>query len=418
MRVDGELKKFVAAFDLLEEAALAQQQMIRPALEEAINPLLTVIGSQDKIESALLGKYRREVAERKRLFNLVQELRGNIRVFVRCRPLLQDEVDAGRVPAFSFGEADDLDDETLSITDTRGTVKPFKFDRVYGHTATQERIFEDTKPLVTSVMDGYNVCIFAYGQTGSGKTYTMQGPDSDPGVNLRTLIELFTITEERSDDWRYTIKVAMVEIYNETIRDLLDAESLKKKYEIRQGPEGNYVPGLVEVTVTCIDDVTRLMQLGNENRSMASTAMNEYSSRSHSLLLITVEGANTVTKAKIKSKLTLVDLAGSERVSKSEVTGQRLVEAQNINRSLSALGDVMAGLHQNNSHIPYRNSKLTHLLADCLGGDSKTCVFVHCAPDRDNVNESICSLNFAVRVSKVELGQATRQVVGSKPRKK
>lgn len=429
-RIDREMKQFVTAFDLLEESVLAQQQLIRPTLEEAVHPLLRILASQEKVESAIVAKYKKEVAERKRLFNLVQELRGNIRVFLRCRPLLRDEIQAGKDCAFSFGETEE-EDNVLFITDAKGVVKSYSFDKVYGHKATQQAIFEDTKPLITSVMDGYNVCIFAYGQTGSGKTFTMQGPDNDPGVNLRALIELFTLAADRAEETRYTIRVAMVEIYNETIRDLLDPDSGNKKYEIRQGPDGNYVPGLVEITVASIEDVTKLIQVGNENRSMASTAMNEYSSRSHSLLMITVEGQSVSGGGKdgaggggkekdagrTKSKLTLVDLAGSERVGKSEVTGQRLLEAQNINRSLSALGDVMASLHQGTAHVPYRNSKLTHLLADSLGGDSKTAMFVHCAPDSTSVPESICSLNFATRVAKVELGQATKQVTKTPSKK-
>lgn len=174
---------------------------------------------------------------------------------------------------------------------------------------------------------------------------------------------------------------------------------------------GLHVPGLCSEEVKSVEDVNQVFALGQKNRATATTNMNEHSSRSHALLTVQVLGVNKTTNVRTMGKLNLVDLAGSERVSKSGADGTRLKEAQNINKSLSCLGDVIHALRSKQSHVPYRNSKLTYLLQDSLGGDSKTLMIVQIAPVEKNLGESVCSLNFAQRVRTVELGQASRQVV-------
>ncbi|XP_031107444.1 kinesin-like protein KIN-14R [Ipomoea triloba] len=355
-------------------------------------------------------KYNEEQAKRRKLFNEVQEAKGNIRVFCRCRPLNKAEVSAGSSMVVDFDAAKDGE---LGVINGGSTKKTFKFDRVYTPKDDQVDVYADASPMVISVLDGYNVCIFAYGQTGTGKTFTMEGNEGNRGVNYRTLEELFKISKERGDTFTYDISVSVLEVYNEQIRDLLStsSSSSSKKLEIKQASEGfHHIPGIVEARVENINEVWSVLQAGSSARAVGSNNVNEHSSRSHCMLCIMVRAKNLITGECTKSKLWLVDLAGSERLAKTDVQGDRLKEAQNINRSLSALGDVISALANKSSHIPYRNSKLTHLLQDSLGGDSKTLMFVQISPSDKDVSETLSSLNFATRVRGIELGPARKQV--------
>eukprot|EP00741_Cyanophora_paradoxa_P007174 tig00001085_g6942.t1 len=315
-------------------------------------------------------RYKKESTERKKLHNKLQELRGNIRVFCRVRPATGLEATKG-IPCVTFPD----EDEVCIHNPGNGRTSMFEFDRVFRPGISQEEVFEEAEPLMTSVMDGYNVCIFAYGQTGSGKTYTMEGPMGNRGVNYRALYELFHIAEERSAEGKeYTFEMGMLEIYNEQVYDLLTDRD--EKLEIRTGASGNYVEGLHMVPVACAESVEALMRQGQRRRSTFATAMNDRSSRSHCIVQVHVCGKDPLTGVQTTSKLSLVDLAGSERLNKSEAVGDRLKEAQHINRSLSALGDVIAALAKKDGHIPYRNSRLTFLLQDSLGGEAKMLMFV------------------------------------------
>ncbi|XP_058077418.1 kinesin-like protein KIN-14L [Magnolia sinica] len=366
---------------------------------------LIQLGSQVQgLSTAALG-YHRVVKENRDLYNTLQDLKGNIRVYCRIRP------------AFGIGIRSTVDfigdNGSLIIVDPlkpqKDSHKFFQFNKVFGPAATQEEVFRDTRPLIRSVMDGYNVCIFAYGQTGSGKTHTMCGPSSgsskDMGINYLALDYLFQISCNRKDVMRYEVRVQMVEIYNEQVRDLLAEDASTTKLEIRNGVGngGLNLPNANMHLVQSTMDVLNLMKLGEMNRVVCSTAANNRSSRSHSVVTVHVQGKDA-SGAVLRSCLHLVDLAGNERVDKSEVTGDRLKEAQHINRSLSCLGDVIAALAQKNSHIPYRNSKLTQLLQDSLGGHAKTLMFAHVSPEADSYAETISTLKFAQRVSTVELG--------------
>jgi kinesin family protein C2/C3 len=219
--------------------------------------------------------------------------------------------------------------------------------------------------------------------------------------------ELFNVAAGMADNWTFQLTLSMLEIYNETIFDLI--ETSNEKLEIRQGPEGNLVVGLTEVDITSFEEVKQLMALGNNNRAVGAHDMNKHSSRSHSILTVSCRGKNVIDKENSFGKLHLIDLAGSERVSKTDAQGDRLKEAQNINRSLSALGDVISALgNKKSTHVPFRNSKLTFLLQDSLGGNSKVMMCVNISPAIYNVGETICSLNFASRCRSVELGQAKK----------
>ncbi|CAM8907686.1 unnamed protein product [Rhodiola kirilowii] len=353
-------------------------------------------------------KYNEELTKRKKLYNQVQEAKGNIRVFCRCRPLSKHEISAGYKDIVDFEGAKDGD---LGLLAAGPSKKIFKFDRVYTPKDDQVEVFADASPLVVSVLDGFNVCIFAYGQTGTGKTFTMEGPPNNRGVNYRTVEQLFEIAKERSEMFSYDICVSVLEVYNEQLRDLLATSPSSKKLEIKQGSEGSHhVPGIVEAKVESISEVWNVLRVGSSARAVGSNNVNEHSSRSHCMLCITVKAKNLLSGECTTSKLWLVDLAGSERLGKTDAQGERLKEAQNINKSLSALGDVISALASKSSHIPYRNSKLTHLLQDSLGGDSKTLMFVQISPSENDLGETLSSLNFATRVRGVELGPARKQV--------
>ncbi|KAJ0978569.1 hypothetical protein J5N97_014043 [Dioscorea zingiberensis] len=335
--------------------------------------------------------YHKVLEENRKLYNQVQDLKGNIRVYCRVRPFLPGQLCNSSVCS--------IDDGNISIVTPskygKEAHRTFNFNKVFGPSATQAEVFSDTQPLIRSVLDGYNVCIFAYGQTGSGKTFTMSGPkdlnEQSQGVNYRALSDLFFLSEQRRDMFCYEIAVQMIEIYNEQVRDLLNRLNV---------PSANLVP------VSSTSDVIELMYIGQKNRAVGATALNDRSSRSHSCLTVHVQGRDMTSGAVLRGCMHLVDLAGSERVDKSEVTGERLKEAQHINKSLSALGDVIAALAQKSSHVPYRNSKLTQLLQDSLGGQAKTLMFVHISPEMDAIGETISTLKFAERVSTVELGAA------------
>ncbi|KAM7469316.1 hypothetical protein LguiA_007499 [Lonicera macranthoides] len=371
---------------------------------EVFNALQGLSGEHELLKK----KYLEEWSERKRLYNELIEVKGNIRVFCRCRPLSQDEIAKGSTSIVDF---DSSQEDELQIIGSDSAKKQFKFDHVFRPEDNQEAVFAQTLPIVSSVLDGYNVCVFAYGQTGTGKTFTMEGTPENRGVNYRTLEKLFMISNERSKIMRYEFFVSMLEVYNEKIRDLLVANSEPtKKLEIKQSAEGTQeVPGLVEARAYDTNEVWELLKSGSRVRSVGSTNANELSSRSHCLVRMTVRGENLLNGQRTRSHLWLVDLAGSERVGKIEVEGERLKESQFINKSLSALGDVISALASKTSHIPYRNSKLTHMLQSSLGGDCKTLMFVQISPSSADLGETICSLNFASRVRGIEHGPARKQ---------
>jgi kinesin family protein C2/C3 len=376
-------------------------EAIRSLLKKSVTGAgkLAVVGKRVQTEvDELRNLYRKECLQRKLLYNQLQELRGNIRVFCRARP---DD-------RYSVVLEFPTDGEVAAYT-AQGNRKVFEFDKVYKPDTAQEEVFEDTVATITSCADGYNVCIIAYGQTGSGKTYTMMGPEDNPGVNIRAIKELLRICQER-EQIAYTLKVSVLEVYNETLVDLLASTEQATRLQTQTKGKQVIVPGLTEAEVRTVKDVKEVMDKGQRNRSVAQTAMNSSSSRSHLLLTLSLEGIDSVSKAVTRGRLMLVDLAGSERISRSEATGQRLVEAAAINKSLTALGQVFTALRTNALHIPYRNSKLTHLLQPALGGDSKACMFVNVSPTQMDLAETMSTLQFGQGARQVALGPAQKHV--------
>uniref|UniRef100_H2ZNU8 Kinesin-like protein n=1 Tax=Ciona savignyi TaxID=51511 RepID=H2ZNU8_CIOSA len=385
--------------------------LLKEAIKRTGKQITEALSEVNENSKDLIRRYRKEMKLRKKYHNELVELKGNIRVFVRARPKISED---GLNPKMSVSY--DVNDDSLIYVSNqqRGRNQSFDLDRVFSDTSSQQEVGGLSGWLIQPEYLFYlgQFCfilsIFAYGQTGSGKTYTMEGTQEEPGINQRALSDLFKMVEERSLDWDYSVSVSLVEIYNETLKDLLTTKH--EKLEIKMNADGTlFVQRLTILPVKDLNDVNRAFEFGRSNRATASTNMNEHSSRSHAVLMVTVAGTNKTTGVQTMGKLNLIDLAGSERVSKSGASGDRLKEAQNINRSLSALGDVIHSLRNKQSHVPFRNSKLTYLLQDSLSKDSKTLMVVQVSPVEKNSSETICSLTFAQRVRLVELGQATKK---------
>ncbi|XP_022152049.1 kinesin-like protein KIN-14M isoform X2 [Momordica charantia] len=392
-----------------------KQEVLRVKLDYSNE--VNQLGLKLKSIAHAAGNYHVLLAENRKLFNELQDLKGNIRVYCRIRPFLAGQKDK-RMTIEHVGENGEVVIANPTKPGKEGH-RLFKFNKVYSPVSTQAEVFTDIQPLIRSVLDGYNVCIFAYGQTGSGKTHTMTGPTGASkenwGVNYRALNDLFEISQNRSGAISYEVGAQMVEIYNEQVRDLLSNSASQKKLGIltHSQPFGLAVPDATMFPVNATSDVIEVMDIGLKNRAVGATAMNERSSRSHSIVTIHVRGTDLKDGSSLHGNLHLVDLAGSERVDRSEVTGDRLKEAQHINKSLSALGDVIFALAQKSSHVPYRNSKLTQVLQSSLGGQAKTVMFVQLNPDVNSYSESLSTLKFAERVSGIELGAARSSKEGT-----
>ncbi|WOH03404.1 hypothetical protein DCAR_0622801 [Daucus carota subsp. sativus] len=372
------------------------------------------LGAKIEVLEKVANNYNAVLDENRMLHNEVQDLKGSIRVYCRIRPFMPGQMGMQSIVEY-VGENGELIVVDRTKQGKEGP-RSFKFNKVYGPTTTQVDVYSDTRPLIRSVLDGYNVCIFAYGQTGSGKTYTMIGPDGaseeDWGVNYRALNDLFQISQKRGGIYTYEITIQMKS--NLSIKDeilgFLDSQTLG--ILTASQPNGLAVPDASIQPVQSTSDVLDLMELGLKNRAKSATSMNARSSRSHSILTIHARGTDVKTGSVLRGSLHLVDLAGSERIDRSEATGDALKEAQHINKSLSALGDVISSLSQKSAHIPYRNSKLTQVLQSSLGGHAKTLMFIQLNPDLTSFSESLSTLKFAERVSGVELGAARNNKEG------
>jgi kinesin family protein C2/C3 len=368
------------------------------AMREDNDALATLVAAPSHTEQLAVAALGRERALRRAYYNRLVELQGNIRVHARARPEAP-----GAQPAAEICD----DGESVIVAG-----KQFSFDRSYPTSATQEAVYADVEPLVRSVVDGFNACVMAYGQTGSGKTYTMQGTDEHPGVIPRAVNTLFgVLAEGAAGGVSAEVRMSMLEIYQNEVYDLL-AQGQPKR-EVVETPEGTVVQGSAKETVTGADQMMRIFARGARNRAEGSTLMNEHSSRSHSVVILSVATRDAVTGVETHSQLTLVDLAGSESVDKSGASGDALQEAKAINKSLCALGDVLGAISERRPHIPYRNSKLTTILRDTLGGDSKMMMIVCFVGTEDHLVETKQALSFGLRAMQTELGQATRQIKGS-----
>ncbi|XP_026529281.1 kinesin heavy chain [Notechis scutatus] len=321
----------------------------------------------------------------------------SIKVMCRFRPLNEAEILRGDkfIPKFK-GE------DTIVV----GQGKPYVFDRVLPPNTSQEQVYNAcAKQIVKDVLEGYNGTIFAYGQTSSGKTHTMEGKLHDPqlmGIIPRIAHDIFDHIYSMDENLEFHIKVSYFEIYLDKIRDLLDVSktNLAVHEDKNRVP---YVKGCTERFVSSPEEVMDVIDEGKTNRHVAVTNMNEHSSRSHSIFLINIKQENVETEKKLSGKLYLVDLAGSEKVSKTGAEGSVLDEAKNINKSLSALGNVISALAEGTkTHVPYRDSKMTRILQDSLGGNCRTTIVICCSPSIFNEAETKSTLMFGQRAKTIK----------------
>ena len=423
---EKELEKQSSAFQVLEEdvrsckADLDRERSLNAHLQESIAHLNTTIAGlensvrrleahinflesdnksqsqafadleqrmQDALKSAAEAndKLRTEETLRRKLHNQVQELKGNIRVFCRVRPMLDGDATGAKM-AYPDEEADSKEVEVLGAEEKSSlgniTTKKhaFAFDRVFGPKSQNQDVFGEISQLVQSALDGYNVCIFCYGQTGSGKTHTMSASDGMIPLAVNQIYDTAKALEEKG--WKYSMEGSFIEVYNEVLNDLLGKadEIDKKKHEIKHDTARGKTT-ITDITTVQLDSpgkVESILARASSNRSVASTKANERSSRSHSVFILKLTGENSVTGEKSEGTLNLVDLAGSERLSHSGATGDRLKETQSINKSLSCLGDVIGALGQGKEggHVPYRNSKVSASWDLNVSKDKATCAWL------------------------------------------
>ncbi|XP_022626146.1 kinesin-like protein KIF25 isoform X1 [Seriola dumerili] len=443
-------------------------------------------------------KCRAERQRRKELHNTLVELRGNIRVHCRVRPVLPfDHIQSstsGSGPASSEEVVYAISDDTVMVNGLKTGMpmqnKMFEFERVHGPEDSQDAVFEEVKPLLTSLLDGYNVCIMAYGQTGSGKTHTMMGSqplhdhsrtqqEAQQGIIPKAAAELFRLISEKPAE-SHTVEVSVMEVYNNEVFDLLARDEQgnaagQRRDVITTSSGAIQVTSLTYVPVCSASEVMQVISSVLKLRAHCPTLVHTDSSRSHLIVTLTISSKspnalalarrlqsakkdmqrsnqkewwsprcrranpaarhssdelfassasspcpspsyspcpsprNSITQAPFRTKLQLVDLAGSECVGMSGVSGAALWELSCINRSLSALSDVLGALAEQRPHVPYRNSKLTHLLQDSIGGDAKLLVMLCVSPTQRFITESLQSLG---------LGTRARQVQKEQPRKK
>jgi len=322
----------------------------------------------------------------------------SVLVFARFRPQNSKELGSGGEVKVNFASA-----ETVICGTDEGNEQTFTLDRIFEPDSRQVDVFNiTTRPVLEDMFSGYYATVFAYGQTGSGKTFTMEGKADDEtwkGIIPRATEFIFERIASLGTTTETTVAASYVEIYMEKIRDLLDRTKTKVNLEVRVDLQrGVYVDGATEVVVSSKEEMKTLMEQGSHRRHVSATGMNEESSRSHAIFMITCAQKCRKDGTMKTGKIFLVDLAGSEMVSKTGVQDKRLEEAKHINKSLSALGNVIKALTDSKSnYVPYRDSKLTRMLQDSLGGGARTALIVACSPSSYNISETISTLRFGTR---------------------
>ena len=322
-------------------------------------------------------------------------MQGKIRVFCRIRPLNEMEIKKGSTNILTI-----MDEYTVYVDSFRD----FQYDAVFGPHIGQEHVFGETKRLIQSSVDGFNVCIFAYGQTGSGKTYTIQGEGDQIGIAPRAIEELYSILENLGDSYDWVVSTYMVELYMDQLSDLLEPERVRrnKKLTVKLGRGTVSIPEAKIQEASSARKLLSIFDRGISDRQTNSTAMNDISSRSHLIMTVMVNITDRRSGKTTMGKLNFVDLAGCERVNKAKGNASRIKEAMSINKSLSAISNVISALTKGQSHIPYRDHKLTELLSDSLGGTSKTLMFINISPASYNQKETENALKFASIVKEIK----------------
>ncbi|KAL8229028.1 hypothetical protein R6Q57_013933 [Mikania cordata] len=378
----------------LRQEAIDLQEYSNAKLDRVTRYLGVLADKTRKLDQAALeaeAKVAPLINEKKQLYNELLTAKGNIKVFCRTRPLFEDE--GTSVVEFP-------DDFTIRVNTGDNTVsnpkKDYEFDRVYGPHIGQAEVFTDVQPFIQSALDGHNVSIFAYGQTCSGKTHTMEGSSHDRGLYARCFEELFDVSNsDTTSTSRFNFFVTIVELHNEQIHDLL-LKSENGLSKVRMGSLDSFVD-LVQEKVDNPVDFSKLIKKALLSRSGDKTKINN----SHLIITIHIYYDNLITGENIYSKLSLVDLAGSESLGLEDNDGEQTTDMLHVMKSLSALGDVLASLTATKEYVPYENSMLTKVLADSLGGSSKTLLIVNICPNVSNLPETLSSLNFSARARNI-----------------
>ena len=339
---------------------------------------------------------------------------SNVKVYCRIRPENEQEISSGLGICLNPQSqttvqiiVDNLNiNSGLKENYSEKTTQEFTYDKIYPIETTQKTIFEQVaKPLILSAFEGINGTLFCYGQTASGKTYTMEGIPSDNnlcGIIPRMMQLIFEIINSGSSDIEFSVKCQYYQIYNEKIQDLIDTN--KTDLTIREDKnKGIWVGECTEKYVESEQEMIDFFNTGSNNRIVSSTKMNAISSRSHSLFSVTIYQRNVITESSKIGKLYFVDLAGSEKMSKAGVEGNTMLkEAQNINKSIMTLGMVINALTKGSKHVPYRDSKLTRVLQESLGGNSLTYLIINCSPNMLNQTETLSTLRFGQRAKLIK----------------
>ncbi|KAI3462126.1 hypothetical protein Pfo_018789 [Paulownia fortunei] len=404
MRLKDKVKLVREDYLQLRQEAMDLQEYSSAKLDRVTRYLGVLADKTRKLDQAALETEARIsplLSEKKKLFNDLLTAKGNVKVVCRARPLFEDE--GPYVVEFP-------DDITLRINTGDDSLsnpkKDFEFDRVYGPHVGQADLFADIQPFVQSAFDGYNVSVFAYGQTCSGKTHTMEGSSHDRGLYARSFEELFDLSNsDATSTSRYSFSVSVFELYNEQIRDLL-LESGNTLSKVCIG-SFDYLVELVQEKVENPIEFSRVLKAAFQNRGTDALKFKV----SHLIVMIHIYYKNLITGENIYSKLSLVDLAGSESISVDEETGERATELLHVLKSLSALGDVLASITSKKDNIPYENSVLTKVLADSLGGSSKTLVVVNICPNMPSMSETLSSLNYSARARNAMLSLGNRDTI-------
>ncbi|THD22598.1 Kinesin family member c3 [Fasciola hepatica] len=369
--------------------------------------------------------YAMEAETRKMLHNQLQEVRGNLRVLCRCRPPASGEpclvqfnsLDRITVPSVIRGNSNTyqrhlgVDPPAAYLT----SEESFTFNRVFRPGASQLDVFEEIRPLIASCVDGYNVCIMAYGPTGSGKTYTMQGVQKDPGVGMRAVSELFELCQPLQGIWEVQVSIAMLEIHNEVVYDLLGDQIRPVKLS-DDGTEIRLIDA-EEKVATNEQDMLFWIAKGHKRRKVTATKLNVESSRSHHIIRLQLVLQSLFEKTRRSSSLILCDLAGSESAERIEASGEIHIETGFINKSLVTLARVFEALRRRNQGYstnapmvpipaPYRDSKLTHLLKPCLGGQAKCVLIITISGEASSIDRSLKALEFGQQAMQISLGPA------------
>ncbi|KAL6757955.1 P-loop containing nucleoside triphosphate hydrolase protein [Haematococcus lacustris] len=376
-------------------------------------------GGGDRLEDlsrpqllARLLALQQEVAgiqeQRRRAHNQAVEMRGAVRVFVRVRP---------PAPNQSSSAVRTLPDGSTVGVSSGSQETLFSFGRVFGPSASQQQVFGEVQELVQSALDGYHVCIASYGQTGSGKTHNMTGDGTPDGKGLipRAVEKLLDAGQRLGlQGWAFTMSASCIELYNNSLRDLLepgsrDITDINAIKHDQNGGSHTVVQGVSQVSLTSVPQALALLTKAANARASSATAMNATSSRSHSVFVLNITGNHAGSSSRLTGALCLVDLAGSERLDRSKAEGACKAEACSINSTLASLGDLFEALARRQQHIPYRNSKLTYLLKPCLSPGGKVLFMCHVGPEDASAYESLTTLRFATKVAGTELGAPARR---------